>query len=128
MVKVTGLYHLFFLLVFCQLLRAQDWPQWRGAKRDGVAAGTASKAWPERLTQKWQTTVGVGHSSPVVAGNRIYLFTRQGEDEVVRCLELETGKEIWSDRYAVPYQMNRAATGHGKGPKSTPVISNGKLY
>ena len=125
---MIGLRCLFFVLLFCQYSGAQDWPQWRGPNRDGVAAGTASKVWPERLTQKWQATVGQGHSSPVVVGNRVYIFTREGEDEVVRCLELETGKEIWSDRYAVPYQMNPAATGHGKGPKSTPVVNNGKLY
>jgi outer membrane protein assembly factor BamB len=125
---MTRIYHLFIVLLFFQSSGAQDWPQWRGPNRDGVAGGSVSKDWPERLTKKWQATVGVGHSSPVVVGNRIYLLTRQGEDEVVTCLELETGKEVWSDRYPVPYQMNPAAIGHGKGPKSTPVVSNGKLY
>jgi outer membrane protein assembly factor BamB len=35
---------------------------------------------------------------------------------------------LWQDGYPVAYTMNPAATGHGKGPKSTPVIAGGKLY
>jgi hypothetical protein len=37
-------------------------------------------------------------------------------------------KQIWQDSYAVAYTMNQAAAGHGKGPKSTPIYSSGKLY
>jgi outer membrane protein assembly factor BamB len=108
---------------------AQDWPQWRGPGRDGALAGfTEPKAWPESLKQKWKITVGVGHSSPVVVGSRVFLISRQGEDEVVAGFDLATGKQLWQDRYPVAYQMNPAARGHGKGPKSTPVVSGGKLY
>lgn len=116
-------------LVFCEGVSAQDWPGWRGPNRDGVVASFAApKTWPEKLKLKWKTTVGDGHSSPVVAGNRVYILTRQGEDEVVSAIDLNTGKPLWSERYAVSYAMNPAAIGHGKGPKSTPVISGGKLY
>ena len=116
-------------LVFCEVASAQDWPGWRGPNRDGVVASFAApKAWPENLKLKWKTTVGEGHSSPVVAGNRVYIQTRQGEEEVVSAIDLNTGKTLWSERYAVAYVMNPAALAHGKGPKSTPVISGGKLY
>jgi outer membrane protein assembly factor BamB len=108
---------------------AQDWPQWRGPNRDGVSASfTEPKAWPEQLKRKWIVPVGVGHSSPVVVGRRVYLHSRQGEREMITCFELETGKTLWQDGYPVAYQMNPAATGHGKGPKSTAVAANGKLY
>jgi outer membrane protein assembly factor BamB len=111
------------------LCRSQDWPQWRGPSRDGIVLGFSEpKNWPERLTKKWEATVGIGHSSPVVVGRKVYLFARRKEDEVISCLDLETGKELWRDQYAVPYQMNPAATRHGKGPKSTPLVSNGRLY
>jgi outer membrane protein assembly factor BamB len=111
---------------FC---RAQDWPQWRGSNRDGIVVGFSEpKTWPERLVKKWEATVGIGHSSPVVVGPKVYLFARQKEDEVIFCLDLDTGKVLWRDQYAVPYQMNPAATKHGKGPKSTPVVRNGRVY
>ncbi len=116
-------------LVFCGDVSAQDWPGWRGPNRDGVVASfTAPKTWPENLKLKWKTPVGEGHSSPVVAGNRVYIQARQGEEEIVSAIDLNTGKTVWSERYAVSYVMNPAAVSHGKGPKSTPVISGGKLY
>lgn len=108
---------------------AQDWTGWRGANRDGVVTGFAPRnPQPDALKLKWKVTVGEGHASPLVTGNRIYLHSRRGEDEVAAAFDLATGKELWSDKYPVSYTMNPAATGHGKGPKSTPVISNGKLY
>ena len=72
------------LTVFLAVAWAQDWPQWRGPNRDGIAGAISEpKAWPEKLQLKWKVNVGEGHSSPVVAGGRIYLHTRQGDREVV---------------------------------------------
>jgi outer membrane protein assembly factor BamB len=116
-------------ILFSQNIRAQDWSQWRGANRDGVGTGfVAPKTWPDQLKSKWKVTVGIGHSSPLVIGKRVYLHARQGENEVVAAYDLDTGKVLWQDSYAVGYAMNPAATGHGKGPKSTPAFNNGKLY
>jgi outer membrane protein assembly factor BamB len=108
---------------------AQDWPQWRGPNRDGIASAFFEpKAWPEKLKLKWKVTVGEGHSSPVVADGKIYLHTRQGDREVVSCLRAETGQVIWQEGYAAPYAMNPAAARHGKGVKSTPVVQGGRIY
>lgn len=112
-----------------QLAFAQDFPQWRGPNRDGVVTGfTAPATWPVKLKQVWKIQAGAGHASPVIAGQRVYLHSREGDNELVRAFDLATGKQVWQDSYAVPYQMNPAAMGHGKGPKSTPTLSNGKLY
>jgi outer membrane protein assembly factor BamB len=67
------------------------------------------------------------HSSPVVTG-KIFQHARQDDDEVVWCLDLATGKTLWRQNYPASYSINFAAFGHGKGPKSTPAIYNGKLY
>ena len=115
--------------VFLQSSLAQDWPQWRGPNRNGVLTSFSEpRVWPEKLKPIWKTTVGAGHSSPIVAAGRIYLHSRQDEEEIVSCLDLSTGRLVWKDSYSVPYRMNPAATGHGKGPKSTPVVSDGRLY
>jgi len=107
----------------------QDWAQWRGPNRDGVVASfTAPKAWPDKLKTIWKVSVGIGHSSPVVVGRRVYLHSRQDETEVASCFDLETGKQLWRDSYPTPYAMNPAAVSHGKGPKSTPVVDNNRLY
>jgi outer membrane protein assembly factor BamB len=106
-----------------------DWPQWRGPARDGIAPAVAEpKAWPEQLKRSWKVNVGEGHSSPVVSGDKIFVHTRQGEREVVSCLRADSGQVLWSQGYDTPYEMNSAARGHGKGVKSTPVVSGGRLY
>jgi len=106
-----------------------DWTQWRGPNRDGVApAPSDPKAWPERLTQKWKVEVGTGYATPLVVGNRIYQFSRQGEREVMSALDADTGKVLWQTGTDAPFTMHSAAVQHGPGPKSTPVFANGKLY
>jgi outer membrane protein assembly factor BamB len=107
----------------------QDWPQWRGPNRDGIASSfTPPTAWPEKLKTVWKIQVGTGHSCPVVAGHRVYLLSRQAESEVASCFDVDTGKVLWRDSYPVGYEMNPAAVSHGKGPKSTSVVSDDRLY
>jgi outer membrane protein assembly factor BamB len=109
---------------------AQDngWPQWRGPKRDGSIAAALPAQWPEALTKRWEVTVGEGHASPVVSGNRVVVIARQGEEEMVRALDLATGKEIWRASYPAPFTVNPAAWTHGAGPKSTPAIAGGRVF
>ncbi len=106
---------------------AQDWSQWRGPNRDGNAPAISS-AWPKALKEEWKVTVGVGHASPVVTSGKIYVFARQGEEETLLCLEAATGKELWKSSQPISYKMHEAAVGHGKGPKSTPVVNNGSVF
>ena len=104
-----------------------DWPQWRGPNRDAIAQ-TSIAAWPDKLMAKWKVEVGEGHSSPIFGAGRIYQFARQDGQEVVRAIDPATGKNIWQRNYDAPYSINMAAFTHGKGPKSTPVFANGRLY
>jgi len=106
-----------------------DWPQWRGPNRDGSAPSfTVPKAWPDSLTQRWKVEVGLGYASPVLVGNRVYMFTRQNDDEFVTALDAATGKQVWQSHYAAPYTLVRAALPHGMGPKSTPAYAEGRLF
>ena len=107
---------------------AQDWSEWRGPGRDGVAAGISLPAnWPGELQRVWQVEVGEGYSSPVVSGDRVFIFSREGGEEVVRALNLEDGSTIWRSSYGAPYRLNRAASSHGSGPKSTPILAAGRI-
>ncbi len=108
---------------------AQDWPQWRGPNRDATVSGASIPAtWPKQLKEQWKVTVGIGHASPVVSNGKIYVFARQNEEEVLLSLDAVTGKENWRSSQPIAYEMHEAATGHGKGPKSTPVIYKGNVY
>jgi outer membrane protein assembly factor BamB len=118
-----------FILLTCASTGALDWPQWRGPSRDGTgAAFTEPRQWPEKLTERWKITVGTGHASPVLAANRLYVLARQGEEEVVSAIDADTGKTVWQNRYAAPYKMHPAALGHGPGPKSTPLVAEGRVF
>jgi outer membrane protein assembly factor BamB len=106
-----------------------DWPQWRGPNRDGHAVGfVPPKAWPERLTLRWQIDVGSGYATPLLVGNRIYMFSRQGENDVMAALDAASGKVLWRTNYPAPFTMDKAAAPHGPGPKSTPAYADGKLF
>jgi outer membrane protein assembly factor BamB len=104
---------------------AQDWPQWRGPHRDGKATGfEAPSNWPRELTQKWKVTVGDGAATPALVGDKLYVFARQGGDEVLRCLDAETGKEVWQAKY--PAQGSTDPAGFA-GPRSSPAVGEGKV-
>lgn len=104
------------------------WSQWRGPNRDGSIVAPLPAQWPEQLTKRWEVSVGSGHASPVVSGSRVVVMTRQGEDEIVRALDVMTGREIWRAAYRAPYEVNSAAWTHGSGPKSTPAIAGGRVF
>jgi outer membrane protein assembly factor BamB len=108
---------------------AADWPQWRGPNRDGVVHGVNAPAtWPKALTEEWKVPVGDGVSSPVVVGDRVYLLTRQKPDEeVVLCLDLAGGKEVWRSAYPAPYKLGSPAHGY-EGPRSTPAVADGRVF
>jgi outer membrane protein assembly factor BamB len=106
-----------------------DYTQWRGPQRDGSASAfTEPAAWPETLTERWKVEIGLGYATPLVVGNRIYVFSRRGDDEVMSALDADSGKTVWERGYPVAFTMNKGAARHGQGPKSTPAYADGKLF
>ncbi len=124
--RTLGLLVLCMSLVCSTLGLAQDWPQWRGPNRDNKVMGfTEPKTWPRELTKKWKVPVGVGEASPVLVGDKVYTFGREGGDEVTRCLDAATGKEIWKDR--IPAAAVTGPANGYPGPRSTPAVGEGKV-
>jgi outer membrane protein assembly factor BamB len=127
---------LVLVLVIISSLHAQNWPQWRGPARDGRVTNFAAPAtWPDSLQRVWRIAAGAGLSSPVVADEKIFLLTREGEEEIVSCYESANGKRLWQQRYHAPFIPNVQATStrlfpasRGRGPFATPVIHRGYLY
>jgi outer membrane protein assembly factor BamB len=109
-------------------LSAQEWTQWRGPSRNGQAPLTAPKTWPATLSAKWKVTVGEGYASPLMSGGRVLQFARQGDVEVAMALDPETGKIFWQQSYPASWTPVSSAAKHGKGPKSTPLVYDGRFY
>lgn len=117
------------LLALSNIGLANDWPQWRGPDRDGIIKEQVLlEALPESLNLQWKAEVGKGYGSPVVSGERIYLLTRKGENELVGCYKLANGEVIWQQEYPAPFKVNQYAVKFGKGPFSTPILHEGMLY
>ena len=125
----TRLAALVLFVVAMAPLAAQDWPQWRGPARDGVVRAFREPAsWPKTLTMRWNVDVGTGYATPLVVGDRLYVFTRQGDNEVMTALDAASAKVIWRTSYPAPYNMNPATAPHGPGPKSTPTFAANRLF
>ncbi len=113
---------------------AADWPQWRGPERSGVAVGEKlPDVLPQKLKPVWRVRVGLGYSSPLVVGDRVYQMAREekapeGDVEICLALDAVTGKILWRHAYPVPYTVHSAAVAAGPGPKATPAVSDGKIY
>jgi outer membrane protein assembly factor BamB len=106
---------------------AADWPQILGPSRDGVYAGPSlADSWPASGPRKvWQKTVGQGLAGPAVAGDRLILFHRIGDEEIVDALDARTGEARWRYAYRTAY---RDDFGFDEGPRAVPVVASGKVY
>jgi outer membrane protein assembly factor BamB len=106
---------------------AADWPQFLGPGRNSTSMETGLlQSWGEKGPPiLWQKEIGEGFSAPVVAGERLILFHRIGNEEIVECLETASGKEMWKHREATNYSD---PLGKGDGPRSTPLIAGGNVY
>jgi outer membrane protein assembly factor BamB len=129
MIKSSSLFALllvaasFFLLPFAD---AVDWPQWRGANRDGISSEKISPAsWgKDGPKQLWKKEVGTGASSVAVSGGRLYTVGNKGGMDVVFCLDASTGAEIW--RHTYPQGLD--ARQFEGGPAGTPTVDGGRVY
>jgi outer membrane protein assembly factor BamB len=118
-------YCLAALLLTASLAHAGDWPQWLGPNRD---CSTPEKIapWKGKPTVVWHKAVGEGHSSPVIAGGKVFLFTRVAgkDEEEVAAYDAKTGDVLWR----VAYARGTFASPFGLGPRATPTVAGGKVY
>jgi outer membrane protein assembly factor BamB len=108
-------------------LAAHDWPQFLGPGRNGVYTGPPiSATWPAGGPKVvWRKQVGAGFAGPAVVGERLILFHRIANEEVVESLNARTGAAQWRFAYPTTY---RDDFGFDEGPRAVPVVVNGRIY
>ncbi len=124
LISITAL-----LVCLCAQAAAQvggDWPQWRGANRDGISKETGLlKEWPEGGPPlAWKATgAGRGYSSLSLSKGRMYTLGLRGTREYVIAFDVKTGKEVWATQHGDAFRNDR-----GDGPRGTPTIDGDRLY
>jgi FOG: WD40-like repeat len=68
---------------------------------------------------------GTAYTSPAIAGDRLVMFHRVGNEERVECLHRETGDRYW--KFAYPTQFEDRY-GYNNGPRASPVIDGDRVY
>lgn len=103
-----------------------DWPEFRGALRDGVVKGVKiDPNWKEHPpTVLWKGSVGPGWSSVIVIDGFLVTQEQHGEKEAIVCYEAETGKPVWCHEDAGRFSEGMA----GPGPRATPTYRDGRIY
>ncbi|HEV3386909.1 MAG TPA: PQQ-binding-like beta-propeller repeat protein, partial [Gemmata sp.] len=96
---------------------------------------TAPATWPKELTQKWKIPVGEGVATPALVGDKLYVFSwvgvkKEGEKkeegkEILRCLDAETGQELWKNEYEAARASGPASS--FAGARSSPCVTEGKV-
>ena len=118
------------LLGLALSLQAENWPGWRGPRGDGTSHETdVPTTWNGKTGENiaWKVKIpGVGHSSPAVWEDKIFLATclPDSEERVLLCLDRQTGKTVWQktvlkSKLETKHQLNSHAS-------STPA-TDGKI-
>ena len=103
-----------------------DWPQWRGPRRDGVSAERGLlKTWPQSGPPlAWKATgAGQGYSSFAVAGGRLYTLGAREDREHVIAFDAASGKRLWDAPHGQRFSNDR-----GDGPRGTPTVDGTRVY
>ena len=106
-----------------------DWPQWRGANRDGVWTETklVERFEAPEIEAKWRVPIGAGYSGPTVADERVYVHDRVTDPEQlerVHCFDWKSGERIWTHSYPCPYE----GFGYRAGPRASVLVEEGRAY
>jgi outer membrane protein assembly factor BamB len=116
------------ILVFAALLvcaSANDWPQYLGPTRNSISPQKGIlRSWPEKGPEVlWTATVGRGYGGPVIKDGRVYLLDRDDKvGDILRCLDLTNGKELWRFGY------DASGTVMFPGSRSVPTVDGDKVY
>src|SRR4051812_45721435 len=120
---------LMLALEFGSLACAQEWTRFRGPNGQGQTS--AGSSIPTEWTDKdynWKVELpGVGHSSPVVWGDKIFVTSADPKtaERHVSCFRTADGKQLWQrDFPAATYHLHTQNT----YASSTPAVDAERVY
>src|SRR5688500_8895155 len=113
-------------LAIASTLRAENWPGWRGPRGDGTSREqSVPTRWnaPSGENIAWKIDVaGVGHASPVIWQDRIFLVSclPEPQERVLVCLDRASGKTLWQQSVVkAPLETKHLKNSHASGTPAT---------
>ncbi len=103
---------------------SDEWPHYRGPLQNGISTEAGWGVPKNAAPVLWKASVGIGTSSVTVAGGRLFTMGHEGEKDVVRCLDVGDGHELW--RYE--HKMSLDPNLFEGGTRSTPTVSGSSVY
>ena len=97
--KTIGTTLLIFILLAFDTVFASDWPQYLGPDRNAVSGEKGLlRSWPaEGPKVLWTVPLGEGFGGAAIAEGKVYVYDRvDDKTDILRCLDLMTGKEEWT--------------------------------
>ena len=107
------------------LVAGADWPQFMGPNGDGTSAEKGLlRAWPaDGPKVLWTFAMGPGYGGAAIRDGKVYVLDRvDKKKDVLRCLDLGSGKEEWTFSYDAPGEVNH------EGSRSTPAVTENYVY
>jgi outer membrane protein assembly factor BamB len=113
------------LMLSLPLVRAGDWPQWRGPNRDSISAEKLRLPWPEASPRVlWTASVGTGFSGVSISRSRAYTMGNTNGQDTVWCLDTRSGNAVWKHSY--PAQLS--PQWYEGGPGATPTVDGRQVF
>lgn len=104
---------------------ASDWPCFRGANHDGISdEKLPNQDWKAKAPKElWRINLGDdGYAGPSVSGGKLFIIDHKGSQDIVRAVDVKTGKDVWT----FPYDdTDKANFGFAR---STPTCDSGHVY
>jgi len=112
--------------ILTSTVRAEDWPQYRGADRNGISheTGWRSQWGTNGPAVLWRASAGVGFSSFAVVLQRVYTMGNTNDVDTVFAFESSTGKVRW--RHSYPCEAQPLS--YEGGPGATPAVDGGRIF
>jgi len=104
---------------------SEDWPQFQGPQRNGVSTEkNLLREWPESGPPVlWSASIGPGFAGASISDGEVYLLDRVAQEaDLLRCFDLESGKELRRHQYEVPGRLSYP------GSRSIPTVDGDRVY
>ena len=118
------------VLAFClwvSPLLAEDWPRLLGPRLNATSSesGLLTRIPSNGPPVRWDKAIGTGYSAPSIAQGRLFLFHRQGNQELTEAWDAKTGTPIWKHTQPSAY---RDPYGYNNGPRCTPLVHDNRVF